>query len=211
MFLTHYLRKRIKNGKLLDVGCGVGYFLIRAEKYYETYGIDISHFAISYAKRNLNKSILKLGSATNIPFSDEIFDIVTCFDVLEHIRNPREVLREIYRVLKPSGVLIVRVPNTESVGLNLKKDDWYGFRDETHVSLFSNDEWIKLVEDESFEIIDVFYDGLWDTPYFRRVPKILQDILIKIPSLVLFELGVRFPKRLGENLHIVAIKKVKKP
>ena len=90
--LIRYLRKQIKTGRLLEVGCGVGYFLAQAEKYFETYGIDISPIAIQYAKKNTTKSILTVGSATNLPFKNDFFNIVVALDVLEHIHNPLSAL-----------------------------------------------------------------------------------------------------------------------
>jgi SAM-dependent methyltransferase len=206
LFETRYLRKEKKTGKLLDIGCGVGNFLIHAEKYYEAYGVDISPFAVGYAKRKLKRAALVVASANNLPFYDNTFDVVTCFDVLEHIKDPKEALKEIYRVLKLRSLLLIRVPNIDSIGREIKKRNWYGFRDKTHISLLCNERWIKLVEEAGFTIVEVFNDGLWDTPYINKIPKIFQDVLIKIPSILLFQCGVRFPKRLGENLYIIAIK-----
>jgi ubiquinone/menaquinone biosynthesis C-methylase UbiE len=206
LFEIRYLRKRKRTGKLLDIGCGIGNFLFHAEKYYEAYGVDISSFAIKYARRRLRKTTLIVASANNLPFRDNFFDVVTCFDVLEHIRYPKEALREVYRVLKLRSLLMIRVPNIDSIGVKIKGKNWYGFRDKTHISLLSNEEWIKLMEEIGFTIVETFYDGLWDTPYINRIPKVLQDILIKIPSILLFQMGVRFPRRLGENIYITATK-----
>ena len=206
-FETRYLRKKRETGKLLDVGCGIGNYLLYVEKYYEAYGTDISLFAIQYAKKNLEKAILIISSANDLPFHDNSFDIATCFDVLEHMKDPQGVLKEIHRVLKQAGLLMVRVPNTASIGKNLKKANWYGFRDKTHISLLSNEEWIEFIERTGFSTVEVFYDGLWDTPYFDKIPGTIQSFLIKIPSVSLFQMGIRFPKTLGENLHVVAVKK----
>lgn len=205
--LIRYLKKYVKTGRLLDVGCGVGYFLAHAERYYETYGIDISPTAIQYAKKNTKTSILKVSSVTNLPFKNNFFSIVTALDVLEHINNPLNALRETNRVMKPEGLLLIRVPNIASLGRTIKKEEWYGFKDPTHVSLLSRQEWYNIIRKSGFEVVDMFYDGLWDTPYYNWIPKILQNLLIKVPSIVLFELGFRFPEYLGENIHFVAIKR----
>lgn len=197
------------NGNLLDVGCGAGWFLAYAEKHYDTYGVDASEYAIAEAKAKTHNTKLAVGGARCLDYKDNYFDVVTCFDLLEHLFIPDFAIAEFHRVLKDDGVLVVRVPNTESVGLELKRDDWFGARDETHVSLFGNKTWIKLITHKGFTIESVFYDGLWDTPYYKKIPKILQDIAIKYPSLVLFMLGLKFPRKFGENLCIVA-KKVKK-
>ena len=198
------IRKYKASGKLLDVGCGAGFFLEYAEKYYDTHGIDISEYSIREAKQRTHTAKLSIGDVTCLDYKNDYFDIVTCFDLLEHLPNPKLAIQELYRVLKNEGVLIIRVPNTDSIGVKWKKDEWFGYRDKMHVSLLSNGEWIDLLNANSFEIQEVFYDGLWDTPYFKVVPKILQDGIIKLPSLILFLLGIKFTIKLGENICIIA-------
>jgi len=201
------IHKYKASGKLLDVGCGPGFFLAYAERYYDVHGIDISEYAIRKAKQRINQVKLSVGDATDLDYKNDYFDIVTCFDLLEHLPNPALALQEFRRILKNGGVLIIRVPNTSSLGARRKKEEWFGHRDKTHASLLSNEEWMELLKDNSFEIMEVFYDGLWDTPYFKRVPKILQDIIIKLPLLTLFWLGIKFSKKIGENLCMMACKR----
>ena len=198
------------NGKLLDVGCGAGWFLSYAEKHYDTYGVDASEYAIEEAKAKTHNTKLTVGDAYSFDSNGICFDVVTCFDLLEHLRNPVLPIAEFYRVLKDDGVLVVRVPNVESAGLKLKGDKWFGAMDKTHISLFGNKTWIKMIRHKGFTIESIFYDGLWDTPYYKAIPKILQDIAIKYPSLVLFMLGMKFSQKFGENLCIVAKKKTTK-
>lgn len=206
-FWLRYILKVKDEGILLDSGCGKGYFLAYAEKHYHTYGIDISDFAIQYAKDNLKSSKLMVKEADNTGFPDNFFDIITCFDILEHLNNPDAALKECRRILKENGLLIVTIPNTDSIGVKLKKNNWYGYRDKTHVSLLSNESWFKLLQENDFKIIEFFYDGMWDSPYFAKIPSIIQHIFFKIPVTILFGLGIKFPKKLGEGLCIVVSKK----
>jgi len=108
----------LERGKrLLDVGCGdgiLGYFA--REKYEEVYGVDISEEALEIARRrgvktkrvNLNKG--------KLPFRDEFFDAVVCLDVIEHVFEPRSLIKEIHRVLQKKGVLIISTPNNKVLG-----------------------------------------------------------------------------------------------
>ena len=203
------IRTHKPNGKLLDVGCGAGWFLSYAEKHYDTYGVDASEYAIAEAMAKAHNTKLSVGDAQRLYYIYKSFDVVTCFDLLEHLRNPILPIAEFHRVLKDGGVLVVRVPNTDSLGLKRKDENWFGLRDKTHISLFNNETWIGLLDGNGFTIESIFYDGLWDTPYYKKIPKILQDVAIKYPSLVLFMLGLKFSQKFGENLCIVA-KKVKK-
>lgn len=197
------IRKYKPSGKILDVGCGQGFFLGYAKKYFDTSGLDVSVYCIKESKCRTHLDNLLVCDATSLSYKSGSFDIVTCFDLLEHLPNPELALKEIYRVLKNEGILIIRVPNISSIGATLKKEEWFGCRDKSHLSLLSNEEWLGLLEGCGFKILEVFYDGLWDTPYFKKVPKILQDIFIKFSSLILFWLGLRFPKKYGDNLCVI--------
>lgn len=100
-----------KSLKILDAGCGTGRNIIFLKNYGQVSGFDISPEAIKYCKKRKLTNI-KLGSVNNISFNDESFDVVTCFDVLYHnqVKNYEKAIGEFYRVLKPGGVLLIRVP-----------------------------------------------------------------------------------------------------
>lgn len=197
------IRKHKSSGRLLDVGCGEGYFLEYVERHYDVYGVDVSEYCIREARHRTNRAKLSIGSITYMDYEDESFDVITCFDVLEHLENPEMAIQECRRVLKSGGVLVTRVPNTSSLGCKCKKEEWFGYRDTTHASLLSNEEWFEVLQKSNFKILNVFYDGMWDTPYSKYIPRLIQDCLIKFPSLILFLFGVKFPQKYGENLCII--------
>jgi 2-polyprenyl-3-methyl-5-hydroxy-6-metoxy-1,4-benzoquinol methylase len=114
-FWVRYLKK-LKKGKLLDVGCGRGFFLKEAEKHYLTYGVDIDQYNIKMSTSNTPSSILFADVNDLSLFNDEFFDIVTCFDVLEHVAKPFFALKEIHRVLKVGGISVITTPNVNSIG-----------------------------------------------------------------------------------------------
>ncbi len=98
-----------KNTKLLDIGCGHGDFLKSIhDKTKFSYGIDPDKRAIE--KNNFIKHKF-VGFADNMPFEDNFFDVAVLTWVLEHIENPEASFKEIYRVLKPGGVVIFLTPN----------------------------------------------------------------------------------------------------
>jgi 2-polyprenyl-3-methyl-5-hydroxy-6-metoxy-1,4-benzoquinol methylase len=198
------IQKLIPSGRLLDIGCGEGYFLEFAERYYETYGMDISEYCIKEAMKRTKKSRLSQGDIFKLNYSDEYFDVVTCFDILEHVENYDSAVDECKRILKEEGIFVVRVPNTSSFGLKWKKQNWFAYKDKTHVSLLHKKVWLELLEKHGFEIKEIIYDGLWDTPYLSHVPNFLQTLLIKIPSILLFYVGGNLPEGFGENVCIIA-------
>lgn len=107
--LERYLPER-KGLIILDIGCGTGGMFSTLKKYGQVWGIDKSAEAVAYAKRrNIAEEII-LGEASRMPFSDKTFDLICCFDVLYHkwVENDDKVLKEIYRILAPGGLVIIR-------------------------------------------------------------------------------------------------------
>lgn len=97
--------------KVLEVGVGAGNILAQIQNA-ELYGIDISEFILGKAAERLgDRAVLQKANAEELPFEDAMFDRVYCSEVLEHVIDPKAVIREMRRVLKPGGVAVVSVPN----------------------------------------------------------------------------------------------------
>jgi len=98
---------------LLDVGCGQGHFLKLAKDLsWEVEGVELSKAACEYAKEKFDIDI-KNKDLREVNFPDCYFDTITLWNVLDHLLYPIDILREIYRVLKPEGILVIRVPNVK--------------------------------------------------------------------------------------------------
>lgn len=95
--------------RILDVGCGTGTMLTHLAAYGKAQGVDIDEEAIGYC-RDRGLTEVRLGSAETLPFEDESFDLVTALDVIEHLDDDTVALREIRRVLRPGGLVLVTVP-----------------------------------------------------------------------------------------------------
>ena len=98
--------------RVLDLGCGTGYGtadLARAAS--SAVGVDLAPEAIAYADRHYPGARFLQGSATAVPFPPAAFDLVTAFEVIEHLGDWRSLLSEARRVLAPAGMLIVSTPN----------------------------------------------------------------------------------------------------
>ena len=95
---------------ILDVGCNTG-VLVRAlqERGHDAYGTDLSSDAIEYGKAH-GVANLQLADGVRQPFPDGMFDCVLALDVIEHIDDDGAALKEMMRVLKPNGLLIIKVP-----------------------------------------------------------------------------------------------------
>lgn len=105
-----------KKAKVLDLGCGVGLTLsILAQKFPNIVGCDIDQEALDATKKVLKKVgvniRLILYDGRKLPFKNNEFDVVTCIEVIEHVQNHHQFLKEIYRVLKKDGILHITTAN----------------------------------------------------------------------------------------------------
>ena len=94
---------------ILDVGCGTGMAAEKLKTFGRVYGIDISLRSIMEARSRLDGVCVSLGE--ELPFSNEMFNVIVCTETIEHFINPVTALAEFNKVLKPSGYLIISTPN----------------------------------------------------------------------------------------------------
>jgi SAM-dependent methyltransferase len=209
VFRTRLVSRFLSSGTILEIGCAYGYLLRALEDRFQCAGMDVSDHAISVA-RTTTKASVECGDVMELlPWKPECsFDGVLAFDILEHLpeRQLPGVLGQIARILRPGGRLLVSVPNTRCLSRKLKKEQWAGLRDATHVSLLSPERWLELLA-ASFTILATGGDALWDIPYLPVVPRQLQRAFLLTPALAAAANG-RFPRSLSENVIIVAEKAV---
>jgi len=148
--LTPYIDK-IKTGKVLDVGCAYGLMLKRFPASFEKFGIDVSEYAIHMAKKRFPSMTFRVSNAEDaLPFPEETFDIVICNDVLEHLECPAKTLENIMKGLKKGGVLYINTPNLNFIR---KKIFQHADKKEHHVSLFSHNDMLHLLQRIGFRIV----------------------------------------------------------
>jgi len=95
--------------RILDVGCGTGANLLMLSQYGDAEGVDLSEDALAFCReRGLDK--VRLGAGEELPYEDGTFDLVTAFDVVEHMDDDLAGLREMRRVLRPGGRVLLFVP-----------------------------------------------------------------------------------------------------
>jgi len=120
------IRKMKPSGRLLDVGCGRGFFLTMAESVrYRASGIDVSERAVAYASSIVHAEA-STGSLQTLVTEGEQFEIITAWHVLEHFPDPLGELNRIRSLLSPGGLLFVEVPNLRSLRFMLAREKWRG-------------------------------------------------------------------------------------
>ena len=159
-YLPKIIRIGLKrNSSVLDIGCAFGYFLRCCDEIgYTTWGVDISTYAITRAREETVAKLCVSDVNNGLPFfEDNSFDLVTMFDVIEHLQKPCTVLNEAHRILKASGILIVTTPNLNAIERLFKKSmgqesAWHGFHDHTHLCVFTTRYLKRLVEQTGFHV-----------------------------------------------------------
>lgn len=102
--------ERIKNkGKILDIGCGSGYFLkLARDKGWNVYGTEVNPYYIKFAKEKFG---IEIQQSNLKEFKDEEFDVVSLLEVIDQFRFPKEELVEVKRILRKGGLLVIRIVN----------------------------------------------------------------------------------------------------
>ena len=126
-----------QSGSLLDLGCSSGSFLasMRGDSW-SLYGVEMSANEAAAAEARTAGQIF-VGSVLDAPFPAESFDAITCFDVLEHLYEPRCVMAKVSYWLKPGGVFYVQVPNIDSAEARVFGTYWHGLELPRHLFHYS--------------------------------------------------------------------------
>ena len=166
-------RRHTAPGRLLDVGCGSGHFLSAAQgDGWRGVGTDLSH-AACVAARTTAAAPIAQAEATALPFRAGALDAVTLVNVLDHTAAARRTLEEAARVLRPGGLLVVRVPNgpvhaTAASALarlgplaRLRGLDAFPI---VHVFAFGRGALVRLLTGAGFDVVDVINSDLAGAP-----------------------------------------------
>jgi SAM-dependent methyltransferase len=140
-FLREILKHR-QQGFLLDIGCALGLFLQEAQFYFECSGCDVSSYALELAREKLPSKISLFQGYLGEITQNNHYDVITCFDVIEHISDLDKVWINLNYLLKPKGILVITVPVYDGpLGWLVNKLD----HDPTHVYRASRYFWMYEV------------------------------------------------------------------
>jgi len=144
-----------QSGALLDLGCSSGSFLqsLRSESW-ELSGIEMSADSARIAEAGAGAKVF-VGEILQASFPPESFDVITCFDVLEHLYEPRKIMARVAEWLKPGGIFYVLVPNVDSAEARVFGSYWHGLELPRHLFHYSPASLKFLVESAGFTELSV--------------------------------------------------------
>ncbi len=134
------LKKYAQGKSLLDAGCACGFFLeVAAESGFQPEGIDCSEWATRYARENTKFPVYTgLVDTYSWPAGTK-YDVITCWDVIEQLPDPKMVFTKIYDLLAPRGILALTVRDINSLMAKIMKNKWIHFRPREKYVYFSKD------------------------------------------------------------------------
>lgn len=151
MYLDEIEKLMPARGRLLDVGAATGVFLeTSARRGWRASGIEISDYAATKARqKNLN---VQIGTLESMHFKKELFDMITMWDVLEHLPNPESTLKLANNLLKRDGLIVLNTPNSGSFFAKLMGKHWHLIVPPEHLFYFNIDNLTKLLRKTGFEV-----------------------------------------------------------
>ena len=192
--LERYIRvikKYRRSGRLLDLGCGNGYFLTCArDSGFQVEGQDISPFFVDYCRQNINLKVHS-GELATLNLESSSYDVITMFDVIEHVYHPDKLLAECRRLLKPGGILVI---TTHDAGNFLAKRygvNWRMIYPIGHVYYFTRKTLRSLLRKvdfkETLSALAYITDETWYRSISNYLASIFKSILLRAIIIYLYK------------------------
>ena len=134
--LRHLPPRVARHGRLLDIGCAAGFFLAEARAHYEVQGVELSAWSSAYARDRLGLPVFT-GTLAQASLPADRFDVVTLWDVIEHVPDPVPLLAEAARVLRPGGRLVLSTGDLGSAYAQAQGAGWHLMTPPWHLTMFS--------------------------------------------------------------------------
>ncbi len=150
--ILRFIGKFKSGGRMLDIGCGPGFFLAEAKTQgWRVQGVDLSNWAKKTAGERFGVDVFQ-GFLAEARFPEKSFDAIVMNDVIEHLEDPKTVLREVRRILKNDGVLYISTPDIDSVLSRILRAKWWGIN-KYHLFYFSHTTLEKIFNETGLKSI----------------------------------------------------------
>lgn len=141
------LRRMQATGRWIDVGCSAGFIVEAAARAgYDAYGIDVEHWGIEHATNTLGLRNVHQGFLEDQKFPDSFFNVITSYEVIEHVPDLNRFVAELKRLLAPNGVLEISTPDIGHWRTPRKLESWNAILPSEHLYYFSLDTLSPLMK-----------------------------------------------------------------
>jgi len=163
-------------GNFLDIGCGdcKGWDYLDLKKFKQIMGIDINKELIKKNKKKFKKAkFYEMDVTKKLKFKDNSFDNICCVELIEHLKKPEILIKELFKIIKPEGKLIITTPNKS---VSIKK--FFKIKNPYHVREFSIKEFKELVS-KYFDLIKIkhVFCTAWDLPFINTISYLYEKIM----------------------------------
>jgi SAM-dependent methyltransferase len=186
-YILNYIERYIQTGELLEIGCATGHLLEYARRSgFSVKGIEFSEAAANLARQLTHAPIFigDLETAIQEHFlAKESCDVIVMAHVLEHMKSPKVALQQLFDVLKPGGITIIRVPDFGGLDAFLKGKDWDGLRIPYHLYHFRPPTLQQYLRTTGFEVLEFDYSlHRAIVQPLLRLKRVLQKSVHSIPE-----------------------------
>ena len=154
---TYHRRVKVLRGRLapgsrvLDVGCAAGFFLeLMKGEGFDVWGVELSAAIAEDARDRVGDDRIHVGTLEDAPYPERQFDLISFWDVVEHLPDPVDALRRARALMKPEGLLVLETQNVESRFARLMGRRWQHFKQAEHLWHFTPSTVVRLVEAAGF-------------------------------------------------------------
>lgn len=180
-----------KKGRLLDVGCAMGFSLEAARaRGWEPHGIELSKFACDYARQQLGFDVF-CGALGEADFGPDGFDVITMWDYIEHSPDPAAELRRANGILKKDGLLVLTTPDIASLPARVWGPRWMGIKQDEHLFYFSPASIGELLTKCGFKTVNLKHVGKYiDVDFFIQRTGLYSNTVEQVLGKLAGALGV---------------------
>jgi len=147
---------------LLDVGAGAGLFLYAAQwDGWQVQGVEIASSGVEFARSRLGLDVIQ-GRMMEVDLPDDRYDVVMMQETIEHLLDPKAVLKEVHRVLRPGGILSITTPNFDSLTYKLVGQAWSVLSPGEHLFYFTPRTLLAMLRETGFDNPDICTTGVLD-------------------------------------------------
>ena len=148
------MKKILPEGRWLDIGCSAGFILSVAKAAnYDTYGIEIDPLGVKHARETLGLENIFQGTFEEHRFEDNFFDIITMYDVIEHVQDLNEIVKELKRILSKNGVIEIWTPDIGHWRVPKSLIEWGDIKPSEHLYYFNKKTLSMLLRKHGLRII----------------------------------------------------------